>query len=82
MLIGGHEGIVVNPGLLDNGRFLVNAARFLDVAGAKRVLYTVSHAEWAGAGFDVLGGMLANEGFTLEPLAGQISQHTLGLFPF
>ncbi len=79
VLICGHDGIVVNPGLLDNGRFLVNAARFLDVAGARRVLYTVSHGEWAGAGrLNVLGGMLANEGFTLEPLAGRISQNTLG----
>jgi hypothetical protein len=78
VVIAGHDGIVVNPGLLDNGRFLVNSIRWLDKARRKRVQYTVSHSEWAGAGrFDVLRGMLAEEGIALEPLTGQISTEKL-----
>ena len=57
VVIVGHEGLLVNTGELDNGRFLLNTLLWLDVAATGEVRYTTGHREWLGAGN--LGGLSA-----------------------
>ena len=69
VVIVGHDGFLVNTGELDNGRFLLNTLRWLDVAATGRVGYTTGHREWLGAGN--LGG--------LEAIATSNAMHMSGI---
>ena len=50
VVIVGHEGLLVNTGELDNGRFLLNTLLWLDVAATGEVRYTAgTESGWAPA---------------------------------
>ncbi|HTM49144.1 MAG TPA: hypothetical protein VL285_10700 [Bryobacteraceae bacterium] len=74
----GHEGLLVNAQLKDNGVFLSNLAGWLDATVQKRVLYTTGHREnFDGTDIAPLRTALAARGFALGALPGTITPAAL-----
>ena len=74
----GHEGILGNPHLLDNGEFLLNLFRWLDKRERKRVRYSTGHREWANSEVLIpLQQILEAEGYDFGPAPFPLSQESL-----
>ena len=74
----GHEGLLANAQLRDNGLFLTNLIGWLDASVQKKVLYTTGHREnFDSTDAGPLRTALVNRGYTLTALGGTITPSSL-----
>ena len=74
----GHEGLLANAQLRDNGLFLSNLIAWLDSTVQKKVLYTTGHREQFDSGdAGPLRTVLVNRGYGIAALPGTITPSLL-----
>jgi hypothetical protein len=74
----GHEGLLANAQLRDNGLFLTNLIGWLDATVQKKVLYTTGHREnFDSTDAGPLRTALVNRGFGVAALPGTITPSLL-----
>src|SRR4029453_2189296 len=74
----GHEGLLANAQLRDNGLFLSNLIGWLDATVQKKVLYTTGHREnFDSSDAGPLRSALVSRGYTLNALSGTITMSSL-----
>lgn len=74
----GHEGLFVEPDILDNSTFLLNATNWLNTRGTNRVVYSTGHGEWVGGGhLSRYAQLISGQGYSVQAAAYPLSAASL-----
>jgi hypothetical protein len=78
----GNDGLLSDTSLgkLDNSRFVLNLILWLNQTGQRQALASAGHGEWdTTGGMDMLGGLLASNGFVFNSASNPLNPTNLAL---